>query len=223
MSRFKELLGRPTTLSQQKEQVQLHIINSLSGRREESLTIRLLDNPRTSGEQKPFAVKSKPPPNSNTPVVVAEPVWKNVEQAENPLINQVNVAETPAAAELPSIIAGPAALSIARATKRPRTDMRSEPSAINRAADLSFKTRDDPPETLEPRLQQPDSLEARLRTPLMLNTTPLRLETPYSTVSPPLNLSNAPQVSPYDYRIKHSNLISGHFHRLKSQDDRSGI
>lgn len=207
MSRFKELLSRPTTLTQQKEQVQLHIINSLSGRREESLTIRLLNNSRTS-EQKPFAVKSKPPHTPQVP----DPAWKNVEQADNPLINQVNVAESPAEVS-------PGALSIDRASKRPRTDMRSE--LPPQAADLSFKTRDGP-DTHEPRLQ-PDSLEARLRTPLMLNTTPLRLDTPYSTVSPPLNLSNAPQVSPYDYRIKNSNLISGHFHRLKSQDDRSGI
>ena len=84
-----------------------------------------------------------------------------------------------------------------------------------------------------------------LRTPLAVRTTPLRLDTPYSTVSPPpptsylyssstasppLNLSAATtsttspqQVSPYDYRVTKSAGISGHFQRLKSQDERSGI
>ena len=267
LARFKELLGRPNELSpssspsqsnhhhqrQQKDQVQLHIVNSLSGRHEEPLTIRLTDSPRTPvDQQKPFAVKSKPPPlppPAATPNAAA--AWKNLEQADNPLINQINastVSEKVAAAVAAERVGLPPtspAVCIIRASKRARTDLTgSGPESATvlihpnqqAASDLSATPRPQQAAVAvaaatKPR---PDSLEARLMTPLLLDTSPLRLDatsplrldtTPaYSTLSPPLNLSSrSPQVSPYDYRIKSSSLISGHFHRLKSEDDRSGI
>jgi hypothetical protein len=71
--------------------------------------------------------------------------------------------------------------------------------------------------------------------PLSLNTGaafPLRLETAYSTVSPPLNLSSSsssfsssPQTTAFDYTLAggKSHLLSGQLQRLKNQDQRSGI
>lgn len=227
MSRFKELLSRPVQINPaQKDQVQLHIINSLSGRREESLTIRLVEGgSKFNHDPKPCAVKSKPQ------VEVSVPSWKNIEQAENPLLNQIPVREPQ---NLPSSSV-PSSLYICRASKRPRTEQnvsqnhrtlsqtRDEAvalSELNQPADLSIRSKDG--SLYSSILMREETIS--ISTPLKLNTSPMRLDTPYSTLSPPLNLSNtSPQVSPYDYRISKSNLISGHFQRLKSQDERSGI
>ena len=194
LARFRELLAAPP---QQKESVQLRIINSLSGRQDETLTIRLVEPAKDTApdtwERKPVAVKSKPPQLGG-------------QVADNPLLNQIIAAPRDSSPIRTSV-------SISRASKRPRTDLPSSqlshpPAPVldtNQPADLSLR-----------------STEARLKSPLSLLTSPLRLETEYSTVSPPLNLSS-PQVSPYDYRVGKSNIISGHFQRLKSQDERSGI
>ena len=220
MSRFQELLSRPV----RKEQVQLQIINSLSGRREEPLIIHLGEN-NSETNSKPFAIKTK------IPEQVLNNSWKNMEQANNPLLNQIMQEPQKPSQILNSSLAP--AVYISRASKRPRTDpilqtesnpsvnlTRAIPSQNNNAERSGLLEKDF---LIRPNLaNSPDSVATRLQSPLSLNTTPLRLDTPYSTVSPPLNLTH-PQVSPYDYRIGKSNLISGHFQRLKSQDDRSGI
>lgn len=227
MARFKELLSRPVQINPaQKDQVQLHIINSLSGRREESLTIRLVDAGASfSQDLKPRAVKSQPK------LEVSVPSWKNIEQAENPLLNQIPARE-PQNLSSPSL---PSSLYICKASKRPRTEQifsqNQRPlsqtvdegvalSGLSQPADLRIRPNDG--SLYSSLLVREETVQ--LSTPLKLNTSPVRLETPYSTLSPPLNLSSSsPQVSPYDYRISKTNLISGHFQRLKSQDERSGI
>lgn len=220
MSRFQELLSRPV----RKEQVQLQIINSLSGRREEPLIIHLGEN-NSETNSKPFAIKTK------IPEQVLNHSWENIEQTNNPLLNQIMQEPQKPSQILNSSLAPP--VFISRASKRPRTDpiLQTE-SNLSVNLTRAIPSQNINPERtgllekdflLRPKLENsPDSVATRLQSPLSLNTTPLRLDTPYSTVSPPLNLTH-PQVSPYDYRIGKSNLISGHFQRLKSQDDRSGI
>lgn len=235
LTRFKELLAAADSgIHQQKDKIQFHIVNTLSGRQEDTLTISLLEPPPPSSalpsDSRPIAYRSRPPPlESNNPAVV-QPSWKNVEQTENPLLNQIvgrdSVAGLNNAAPLPQqpSASQPSSLSISRATKRPRKEVSTPEPPFMPPSDLPTDLRVREPSSM--------SLEARLRSPLSLNTSPLRLTTEYSTVSPPLNLSSTSnlnqadgqQVSPYDYRIgKSSGLISGHFQRLKSQDERSGI
>ena len=94
-------------------------------------------------------------------------------------------------------------------------------------ADLSLRSR--PVTTAE----QITATHLRLHGPLSLNTGtfPLRLETAYSTVSPPLNLSSSssfassPQTTAFDYTLGggKGRLLQGQLQRLKNQDQRSGI
>jgi len=207
LARFKELLDAPV---QQKEEVQFRIINSLSGRQDETLTIRLVDpDPsQDAWDRKPVvAVKSKPP----------QPQFQAV--TDNPLLNQIMVSREPSPIRT--------SVSITRASKRPRTDLQASSSISHVITASTSRPRhpsvdNNQPADLSLRPRYDTTAETRLKSPLSLVTTPLRLDTEYSTVSPPLNLSS-PQVSPYDYRVTKSNIISGHFQRLKSQDERSGI
>jgi len=208
LARFKELLDAPVP---QKEEIQFRIMNSLSGRQDETLTIRLVD-PAQDPSQKAWdrnpvvAVMSKPPQAQLQAV------------ADNPLLNQIIASREPSPIRT--------SVSISRSSKRPRTDL-SASSSLSHATMASTTRPQNPsidgnqPADLSLRSRYDTTAETRLSSPLSL-TTPLRLDTEYSTVSPPLNLS-LPQVSPYDYRVTKSNIISGHFQRLKSQDERSGI
>lgn len=218
MSTFKDILARPPV---NQEQVQLHIVNPLNGGKEESLTLHLVSKnaaPAVSSQMPIYAVKSRP-------AIVEESHSVSLQSRDletNPLLNQV--MESPFTAPEPVSIM-PLSVSCPRSPKRARTDITMtsnltsipkensgrEPQAFQQPADLSIT-----------------SHPADLKTPLAVRTVPLRLDGPYSTVSPPLNLSShsptpSPQVSPYDYRVTKSAGISGHFQRLKSQDERPGI
>lgn len=218
MSTFKDILARPPV---NQEQVQLQIINPLNGGKEESLTLHLVSKnsaPAVSSQMPIYAVKSRP-------VNVEESHSISLQSRDletNPLLNQV--IDSPFSAPEPVSIM-PISVSCPRSPKRARTDITVASSHISIPTEISFR------ET--PACQQPADLSINshtydLKTPLAVRTVPLRLDAPYSTVSPPLNLSShsttpSPQVSPYDYRVTKSAGISGHFQRLKSQDERSGI
>lgn len=219
MTTFKDILSRPP-VNQLKDQVQLQIINPLNGGKEESLTLHLSNkqpvqtsNSQTQVPQAPiFAVKSRP---TATIELQQRPRILHAarDHENNPLLNQVIESSS----DQVSINIPPNTVDDPRSPKRARTDVvfLSPPPSNNRQqpADLSIHS-------------QQSAVTAQLRTPLAVKTSPLRLETQYSTVSPPLNLSSStttsPQVSPYDYRVTKS-ALSGHFQRLKSQDGRHGI
>jgi len=219
MTTFKDILARPP-VNQLKDQVQLQIVNQLNGGKEESLTLHLLNKQHgqqttsqvsvsVSSQMPVYAVKSRP-----TAVVELQQQPKMLHAARdhenNPLLNQIIETTT----DQVSINIPP---SDPRSPKRARTEniFLSPPASnsLHQPADLSIHS-------------QQSAVTNQLRTPLAVKTSPLRLETQYSTVSPPLNLSSSttpsPQVSPYDYRVTKS-ALSGHFQRLKSQDGRQGI
>ena len=204
-------------------------------------------------QQPLFAVKSRPP------VVVLEvsSSQNSFHRDDNPLLNQVTVE---AATTIPSPAPPTVVLIPSRASKRPRTEAETmatseltiqktalqappnqqlrpsirygdnHPGAedLNQVpADLSLRSR--PVTTAE----QITATHHRLHGPLSLNTGtfPLRLETAYSTVSPPLNLSSSssfassPQTTAFDYTLGggKGRLLQGQLQRLKNQDQRSGI
>jgi len=216
MPTFKDILTRPL-VNQNQEQVQLQLINPLNGGKQESLTFHLIEKKGgTDGSQMPvYAIKSRP-----TQITLEQQTTYNRDVEDNPLLNQIVDRASSQISILPANT-----MSSPRSPKRARTDeslMRE--LLVATAVEEEVST---PQAHLRP-------VEAQMRTPLAVKTTPpLRLETEYSTVSsPPLNLSStgggrggisSPQVSPYDYRVSKSAGISGHFQRLKSQDERSGI
>lgn len=211
-------------------------------------------------QQQHFAVKSRPP----MVVLEVSSRGSLQRTDDNPLLNQVAAAPEmiPVASMSPAAKPPPAVILIApRASKRARTEAADAPampppasqsenqhhlrqSALFAggqplvddfsqvaAADLSLGQR--------PRggnyavASSPHALQS----PLSLNIAgghPLQLETAYSTVSPPLNLSSSsssspfasgPQTTAFDYTLGggKSRLLHGQLQRLKNQDQRSGI
>jgi hypothetical protein len=195
---------------------------------------------------KQFAVKSRPPQ------VVLE--VSSRQREDNPLLNQP-LPEATASTQPAVVIIAP------RASKRPRTEAAQLPELTTTATKETLLVQQTHRGQQQSRQQvrlsdgllgsqgeaghlptdlswrPPDSVKqpfAGLRSPLSLNTTaafPLRLETAYSTVSPPLNLSasspfsSGPQTTAFDYTLGggKSHLLSGQLERLKNQDQRSGI
>lgn len=212
MVTFKDILSRPP-VNQLNDQVQLQLINPLNGGKQESLTVHLIEKKiEVNNSQLPvYAIKSRP-----SQISVKQPTAYSRDAEDNPLLNQIVDRASSQISILPAI-----SKSSPRSPKRARTDELEVTSAGGNEVPTT------PPQ------YQHQPIEAQMSTPLVVKTTPpLRLETEYSTVSsPPLNLSSnggrgaltSPQVSPYDYRVSKSAGISGHFQRLKSLDERSGI
>jgi hypothetical protein len=198
-------------------------------------------------QQQLFAVKSRPP------MVVLEVSSSSRSRSshqreENPMLNQAPCPLASSASTPEAVVLIPQ-----RASKRPRTEVTLLPSPATTIADITMQP---PPHRLPQqtlldtgKLAAADLSSRGLAAaegsasysrllhsgPLSLNTGaafPLRLETAYSTVSPPLNLSSSsssfsssPQTTAFDYTLGggKSHLLSGQLQRLKNQDQRSGI